>query len=1302
MTKVALALGLLLASGSAWPQQYLIRTVAGGGLPATPAVATSVALEVTSSVAADASGNLYFSSSNSVLKVDTTGSLTVVAGSSTLPGYSGDGGVAASAQLMQPNGLAVDAAGNLYIADTGNSVIRKVAAATGIITTVAGNGTAGFSGDAGPATSAQLARPRYVAVDGAGNLYIADTGNNVVRKVVAATGVISTVAGSGTAGYTGDGSPAVGANLNPSGVAVDSAGNIYIADTVNDVVRKVTAATGIITTAAGTGFPGFAGDHGLATSAKLSGPIAVAVDTAGNLYIADNGNLRIRKVTAATGIITTVAGGGTSATTSGPATSAQLIAAPGVSVDAAGNIYIADGNVIREVIAATGTIATLAGNGKPGFAGYSGDGGSATNAQLSAAPAVAVDGSGNLYIADSLNYVIRKVTAATGIITTVAGNGLPGYSGDGGVATSARIAVGLGIAVDGSGNIYFSDGVVVRKVTAATGIITVVAGNGSSGYSGDGGPATSARLANPTGVAVDGSGNLYIADSSTDVVRKVTAATGIITTVAGNGTFGSSGDGGPATSAQLQPQGVVVDGSGNLYIADLNHGLIRKVTAATGIITTVAGGGGLSDKGDGGPATSAGIAPQGLAIDSAGNLFIADFYSVTTPCGIGCSSIAYYNQRIRMVAAATGIITTVAGNGTTGYSGDGGAATSAQLNGPLGVAVDARGNVYVADNANNVIRMLTPLAGHALLGISSTRSANFARGQSGVYSVVVSDAVGTAPTSGTVTVTETAPAGLTLISMSGSGWTCSGNTCTRVDVLNPGASYPTITVTVNVAVDAPSQVTNEVTVSGGGSPTITAGDVTTIGGPPAPPVLSSPANASVGALLAPTLVWNASDGATSYDVYFGTLSAPSLVASTASTTYAPTGLASGATYYWQIVARNASGTAPSDIWSFTTGAPAIGSRFVPITPCRVVDTRDNNGPFGGPTPAAGSTRSFAIPQGGCNIPPTAEAYAVNVTVVPVGPLNYLTLWPTGQAQPLVSTLNSFSGAIVANAAVVPAGAGGAVSVFVSDESDVVLDINGYFDSTGSTPSFSFYAAPPCRIADTRNPTGEFGGPSMFSGQSRDFPIPLSACGTPSSASAYSLNVTVVPSQPLGFLTISPTGPARPFVSTLNSLNGAVVANAAIVPGGTNGSISVYVTGPTDVILDTNGYFAPPGSPNALSFYPVAPCRVADTRNAAGPFGGPEMEAGTLRSFAVPASSCAVPSNALAYSVNVTVVPDARLNYLTVWATGSGQPFVSTLNSFDGRVLANAALVPTGTSGAISVFVTDRTHVVLDINGYFAP
>ena len=471
--------------------------------------------------------------------------------------------------------------------------------------------------------------------------------------------------------------------------------------------------------------------------------------------------------------------------------------------------------------------------------------------------------------------------------------------------------------------------------------------------------------------------------------------------------------------------------------------------------------------------------------------------------------------------------------------------------------------------------------------------------------------------------------------------------------------------------------------------------------PPPAPVLTAPANGATGVALSPNLTWQASTGATSYNVFFGRVSPPPQVTQTAATTYAPSALSAGVTYYWSVTAVNAAGSANSGIRSFTAqaGVNPGALLFVPVTPCRVADTRGAVGPFGGPTMTSAASRSFVIPQSSCGIPATAKAYSLNVTVVPHGPLPFLTLWPTGQNQPLVSTLNSFQGIVVANAAIVPAGANGAVSVAVDDTSDVILDIDGYFSDLGGA---EFYAATPCRVADTRGANGPLGGPSMTPAQTRDFPVLSSSCGLPSSASAYSMNVTVVPGGPLPYLTTWPTGQAQPGVSTLNSFTGKVVANAAIVPSGTGGDISVYVADATQVILDSNGYFAAPGGSGALSFYPVTPCRIADTRNAQGPFGGPSLTADTTRSFTIPASVCAIPSTAQAYSLNVTVVPAGPLSFLTAWPAGQNRPLVSTLNAFDGAVVANAAIVPAGASGAINVYVTDSTDVILDIDGYFAP
>jgi uncharacterized protein (TIGR03437 family) len=591
-----------------------IQGFSGDGGPATSASLNFLSLAgimPAGAVAVDSAGNLYIADTwNYRIRKVSGGTITTVAGGGNGP--LGDGGPATNASLSLPEGVAVDSAGNLYIADAVNNRIRKVSGGT--ITTVAGGGN-GPLGDGGPATSASLAGPAGVAVDSAGNLYIADTYNGRIRKV--SGGTITTVAGNGYWGLPCNGGPATSACLfEPAGVAVDSAGNLYIADTKDGYIRKVTGGT--ITTVAGNGNFGYSGDGGPATSASLYWPNGVVVDSAGNLYIADTSNNRIRKVSG--GTITTAAGNGAYRYSGdgGPATSASLNQPTDVAVDSAGNLYIADGvnNRIRKV--SGGTITTVAGNDSQGF---SGDGGPATSALLSMPSGVAVDPAGNLYIADSWNDRIREVSGGT--ITTVAGNENNGFSGDGGPATRAWLNDPQGVAVDSAGNLYIADtdNNRIRKVSGGT--ITTVAGSENWGFSGDGGPATSASLNWPSGVAVDSAGNLYIADTENSLIREVSGGT--ITTVAGNENLDFSGDGGPATSASLcYPSGVAVDSAGNFYIADTCNEQIRKVSGGT--ITTVAGNGPYDGfSGDGGPATSALLnMPSGVAVDSAGNLYIAD------------------------------------------------------------------------------------------------------------------------------------------------------------------------------------------------------------------------------------------------------------------------------------------------------------------------------------------------------------------------------------------------------------------------------------------------------------------------------------------------------------------------------------------------------------------------------------------------------------------------------------------------------------------------------------------------------
>jgi hypothetical protein len=378
-----------------------------------------------------------------------------------------------------------------------------------------------------------------------------------------------------------------------------------------------------------------------------------------------------------------------------------------------------------------------------------------------------------------------------------------------------------------------------------------------------------------------------------------------------------------------------------------------------------------------------------------------------------------------------------------------------------------------------------------------------------------------------------------------------------------------------------------------------------------------------------------------------------------------------------------------------------GLRFVPVTPCRVADTRNPDGPFGGPMlspPPAGLdySRDFVLPNSGCGIPVNAQAYALNVTVVPqtVQGLGYLTLWPAGPPRPKASTINSTDGRVKAVSAIVAAGTAYAIRIFVTDPTHVVLDITGYFVSATDPAGFAFYPLAPCRIADTRTAAGLLGGPSLSPGSPRDFPVLDSSCSIPTGAVAYSLNLTVVPSGKLGYLTAWPAGKTRPLVSALNAPTGTPTANASILPAGTDGSISVYVTDATDFAIDINGYFAPAGS-EGLSLYTFGPCRVLDTRpsTGTGPFAG-------AIDVSFPASSCAVPQ-ANAYLVNATVIPPARFGYLTLWPSGTPQPGLSILNAWDGTITSNMAIVP-ASNGSISAYARDTTNLVIDVFGYFAP
>jgi trimeric autotransporter adhesin len=667
-----LALSACLARSQ--PVVYHIETVAGSDSLGDGGKAVNAQIGTIQGVAADRSGNLYISDTDHhrVRKIWSTSIITTLAGTGTA-GFSGDGGPAAKAQLNLPYGVAVDASGNVYIADLGNQRVRRVAA-DGTITTVAGTGDAGYSGDGGAAALAKLHTPRNVAVDAWGNLYISEFEGHRVRKV-ASNGIITTAAGNGMAGFGGDGGPATSAQLGyPAGLASGSDGALYIADSQNNRIRKVSQ--GVISTVLG-------GTAGTA----LTTPIAVALDWAGNLYVADSGFV-VRVYTAA-GVWSNFAGTGAQGFSGdGAAASQAFLTQPrDLAASATTGLYIADGVRLRQVDSA-GVIHTLAGDA---YLHAVGDSGAATAAILNQPASVTLDTGGNLYIADPGTERVRQVRA-DGTIATLAGTGSAGSSGDGGAAAAALLNTPMGVAVDSNGNVAIADSYNhrIRQVGTAGGIATIV-GTGTSGMGQDSMPALQTPLRAPRGVCFDRSGLLYIADTANHRILRLTRA-GLVETAAGNGSAGASGDGGPARYAQLnQPAACALDSAGYLFIADtLNH-RIRKVTPA-GTISTVAGTGDAGNSGDGGAATAARLQqPAGVAADDNGNIFIADTG----------------NHSIRQVTAG-GTIRTIAGQGTAGYSGDGGLASSALLHSPEGLVLDGAGDLYFADSGNQRVRRLVP------------------------------------------------------------------------------------------------------------------------------------------------------------------------------------------------------------------------------------------------------------------------------------------------------------------------------------------------------------------------------------------------------------------------------------------------------------------------------------------------------------------------------------------------------------------------------------------------------------------
>ena len=570
-----------------------------------------------SGVAVDSAGNVYVADSynHTIRKVTSAGVVTTLAGSAGNAGSTD--GTNSTARFNYPYGVTVDAAGNVYVADYGNHTIRKVTP-TGVVTTLAGS--AGNHGSAdGTNSTARFYYPTDVAVDAAGSVFVGDDGNFTIRKVTPA-GVVTTLAGSGIQGST-DGTNSMARFNYPYGVAVDAAGNVYVSDSGNYTIRKVTT-VGVVTTLAGSALTLGSAD-GTNSTARFYNPYGVAVDSAGNVYVADSGNHTIRKVTSA-GVVTTLAGSaGHAGKANGTGIAAQLNNPSGVVVDSSGNVYVADkGNLTIRKVTSVGVVTTLAGS-----AGHVGTvNGTGIAAQFNNPSGVAVDSTGNVYVADSGNHTIRKVTSA-GVVTTLAGSaGNPG--GDDGTNSTSRFTHPSGVAVDGAGNVFVADTYndTIRKVTpvGTNWVVTTLAG--ITGFRGGAdGTNSTARFGNPSGVVVDSAGNVYVADSGNHTIRKVTPM-GVVTTLAGSAGFYGSANGTNNTAQFNYPSGVAVDSAGNVYVADTNNDTIRKVTpvGTNWVVTTIGGIAGVIGGADGFDSDARFSGPTGIAVDSMGILYVAD------------------------------------------------------------------------------------------------------------------------------------------------------------------------------------------------------------------------------------------------------------------------------------------------------------------------------------------------------------------------------------------------------------------------------------------------------------------------------------------------------------------------------------------------------------------------------------------------------------------------------------------------------------------------------------------------------
>ena len=687
-----------------------ISTVAGGGV-GDGLKPTLAALTSPAGLAVDSRGNIYIadSAAHRIRRIDNERNIISTIAGNGVPGYSGDGGAASAATINTPFGMAIDDDDYLYFADSANHRIRRIDLDTGLITTVAGSGIPGLGADGGPALDTALNSPHGVDIDNSGNIYIADTLNNRIAKVDAFNGIVTTIAGNGIPGSGGDLGLATSATLNqPEDVAVDDLGKVYIADSGNPLIRLIDIHGTIVTLAGKRGAtvdPVTVSSAGNAREAVLRTPLSIELDDEQrNLYVADTGNNLVRRIVLNNVIEETVQFTEAGSFDGSPgydgenefAFNSRLNSPSGVAINSSGDIFISDTNNhrVRAVVVpgarAVSVLVAVAGNGEGSFSGEEVPGADAT---LHFPTDVAIDKQGNIYFSDTANNRIRRVDRETGLVETVAGSGVVGSLGVGGKATDVSLNSPEGLAFDSVGDLYIADtgNNRILKLDIEDESIERIAGDGNPAFKGENIEATEASLNGPTALAIDANDNLYFADFRNNRIRVIDLESNRISTLAGSDQPGFAGDGGLATRARLsKPEGVAVDRDGNIIIADTGNRRIRRVEADTERMSTIAGNGERAHAGDGGPATGASLlVPRRVAVDSSGNILVSDALS----------------HRIRAIKT-DGTITTVAGNGIIAFAGDLGPALSASLNRPLGMAFDSEDNLYFADNHNNRIRVI--------------------------------------------------------------------------------------------------------------------------------------------------------------------------------------------------------------------------------------------------------------------------------------------------------------------------------------------------------------------------------------------------------------------------------------------------------------------------------------------------------------------------------------------------------------------------------------------------------------------